>query len=247
MASEASEQANRAEIDPKRFVIISYLLLGLVLAFFFANILTRLFVEVGISQKQLITGIELSTPPYLLGFVLAVGMVVCNWRVHPLAWPLAMASSALYGVLFAASRLYGEAALQLLFIAVAGWGWWQWLRGTGDDGQPLRVHHLGTRARLLAVAATLAAWPLLGLLLKHATDSDVPFLDALPTVASVTGQLLLGRKLVENWAVWLFVNVISIGLFAVKGLWLTVLLYAIFAVLSVVGWRAWRRLERSGA
>ncbi|MFO1330729.1 MAG: nicotinamide riboside transporter PnuC [Rubrivivax sp.] len=182
----------------------------------------------------------------LTAFVLSLWMVERNLRVHSLAWPLAMASSALYGVLFLASRLYGEASLQLLFIAVAGWGWWQWLRGTGDDGQALRVHRLSAPQRRRIALATLAAWPLLGLLLQRATDSDVPFLDALPTVASITGQILLGRKLVENWAVWVFVNVVSVGLFAVKGLWLTVLLYAIFAVLSVVGWRAWRRIEAAG-
>lgn len=179
----------------------------------------------------------------VLAFVLSLWMVLCNLRVNPLAWPLAMASSAMYGVLFAGSRLYGEATLQLLFIALAGWGWWQWLRGTADDGRRLQVHRLTTRQRWAAAAATLAAWPLVGLLLKHATDSDVPFLDALPTVGSIAGQVLLGRKLVENWAVWLAVNVVSVGLFAVKALWLTVLLYAIFAVLSVVGWRAWARME----
>jgi nicotinamide mononucleotide transporter len=183
----------------------------------------------------------------LLAFGLALWMVACNLRVNPLAWPLAMGSSALYGWLFLHSRLYGEASLQLLFIVVAGWGWWQWLRGRGSDGQALRVHRLSTRARMLALGATAAAWPLVALLLQHATDSDVPWLDALPTVGSVTGQLLLGRKLIENWATWLAVNLVSIGLFAIKGLWLTVLLYALFATLSVVGWRAWRRLEQAGA
>ena len=63
-----------------------------------------------------------------------------------------------------------------------------------------------------------------------------------PTVASVTGQILLGRKFVDNWPVWVGVNVVSVALFAAKGLWLTVLLYALFTVLSLVGWRAWRRL-----
>jgi nicotinamide mononucleotide transporter len=177
----------------------------------------------------------------LLAFVLALAMVLCNLRVNPLGWPLAMISSLLYALLFADSRLYGEAGLQLFFIAVAGWGWWQWLRGRGDDGQALRVHTMKPRQRWLALAATLAAWPVLALLLPRGTDSDVPWLDALPTVASVTGQLLLGRKLVETWAVWLAVNVFSVGLFAYKSLWLTALLYAVFAVLSVVGWRAWSR------
>ncbi len=184
-----------------------------------------------------VTGLE------VLAFALSLWMVACNLRVNPLAWPLAIASSLLYGVLFAHSRLYGEAGLQLLFVALAGWGWWQWLRGTGADGQALRVRRLTVPQRLQVVGLTLAAWPLVGLMLQHGTDSDVPYLDALPTVASVTGQLLLGRKRVENWAVWLFVNIVSVGLFAYKALWLTVVLYAVFAVLSVVGWKAWRRLE----
>lgn len=180
----------------------------------------------------------------LVAFWVAIAMVFANFRVHPVAWPLAIASSLMYALLFADSRLYGEAALQIVFVAVAFWGWWEWLRGTGADGTPLRVHRLGARWRVVAVAATLAAWPLLGWLLDRHTDSDVPYLDALPTVGSLTGQFLLGRKLVENWLVWFAVNVVSVGLFAVKGLWLTVILYTLFAVLSVVGWRAWRRLEQ---
>lgn len=178
----------------------------------------------------------------VLAFGLSLAMVVANMRVAPVAWPLAIAASALYGLLFAQSRLYGEAALQLVFIAVAAWGWWQWLRGRGRDGRALHVHRLSPRQRLYAAVATLAAWPLLALALARFTDSDVPWLDALPSVASVTGQLLLARKAIENWPVWLAVNVVSVGLFAVKGLWLTVVLYALFAVLSWLGWQTWRRL-----
>lgn len=179
----------------------------------------------------------------IVAFVLSVWMVVCNMRVAVLAWPLAIASSLLYGLLFVDSRLYGEASLQLLFVAVAAWGWWQWARGTGNDGRALRVHRLTRTGRLGVLAATLAAWPVLALLLRRYTNTDVPWLDALPTVGSIAGQFLLGRKLIENWPVWLAVNAVSVGLFAVKGLWLTVLLYALFAVLSVAGWQAWRRLE----
>ena len=178
----------------------------------------------------------------IIAFVLALAMVMANMRVNPIGWPLAIASSLLYALLFADSKLYGEASLQLVFVALAGWGWWQWLRGTAPEGGALRVHCLNARQRAVAAAATLAAWPLLGLLLKHSTDSDVPFLDALPTVASVTGQILLGRKFVENWPVWVGVNVVSLALFFYKGLWLTVLLYALFALLALWGWQAWRRL-----
>ena len=181
-----------------------------------------------------VTGLE------IVAFVLSLAMVAANLRVNPVGWPLAIASSLLYALLFADNKLYGEASLQFVFVALALWGWWQWLRGRAGDGQALQVRFMSARARWMVLALTLAAWPALGLLLQHATDSDVPFFDALGTAGSVTGQILLGRKFVDNWAVWLAVNIVSVGLFATKGLWLTVLLYAVFAVLSVVGWRAWR-------
>ena len=75
----------------------------------------------------------------LLAFVLAIAMVVFNIRVNPLGWPLAIASSLLYFLLFWKSRLYGDASLQIFFVAVAGWGWWQWLRGTDAAGNALGV------------------------------------------------------------------------------------------------------------
>ena len=183
-----------------------------------------------------VTGLE------LLAVVLSLAMVVCNVRVNVTAWPLAIAASLLYFVLFWHSRLYGEAGLQLFFVAVASWGWWQWLRGHSADGAALRVRWLSHRARWRLLGAVALAWPLLGGVLRHATDSDVPWWDALPTAASLAGQWLLGRKYVENWAVWAAVNTVSVGLFAWKGLWLTVLLYALFLLMSLWGWRAWAQL-----
>jgi nicotinamide mononucleotide transporter len=177
----------------------------------------------------------------IAAFALALWMVVANMRVKLIAWPLAMASSAAYFVLFSHSKLYGEAGLQIMFIAVAAWGWWQWRFGRQADGSALRVRWLDARSRWIVAAATLALWPLLGALLQRFTDSDVPYWDALPTAGSVTGQWLLGRQYVENWPVWVAVNIASVGLFAIKGLWLTVVLYALFAVLALVGWRAWQR------
>jgi len=177
----------------------------------------------------------------IAAFVVSLWMVVANMRVQLIAWPLAIAASLAYLLLFAHSKLYGEATLQLLFIAVAAWGWWQWRRGKQSDGAPLSVRYLGAQARWLLAAATLGAWPLLGLLLQRVTDSDVPFWDALPTAGSVAGQWLLGRQYVENWPVWVVVNAFSIALFAYKGLWLTVLLYALFAAMALAGWRVWVR------
>jgi nicotinamide mononucleotide transporter len=89
------------------------------------------------------------------------------------------------------------------------------------------------------------AWPATGWFLKRYTDTDVPWWDAFPTAGSVIGQWLLGRKYIENWAAWVVVNVVSVGLFAYKGLWLTTLLYTLFIAMSFMGWRAWARLAKA--
>ena len=178
----------------------------------------------------------------IVAFVLAIWMVVANIRVNPIAWPLAIVSSLLYLALFGGSKLYGEAALQLVFIVVAGWGWWQWLRGTAADGSALKVRTLTARGRWLMLGVFAITWPVVGLFLKRQTNTDVPWWDAFPTAGSLIGQWLLGRKYVENWPTWIVVNVVSVGLFVYKGLWLTTLLYGVFIVMSFIGWRAWHRL-----
>ena len=178
----------------------------------------------------------------IVAFALAVVMVVLNMRVNPFAWPFAIISSLLYFALFWSSKLYGDASLQILFAVVALWGWWQWLRGTEAGGTALQVRALGSRGRWRLLIVLALAWPATGLFLKRYTDTDVPWWDAFPTAASVIGQWLLGRKYIENWAAWVVVNIVSVGLFAYKGLWLTTLLYSLFIAMSFVGWRAWRRM-----
>jgi len=177
----------------------------------------------------------------VIAFALALAMVACNIREIHWGWPLAAISSVLYCALFWRSKLYGDAALQVFFALVAVWGWSQWLRGRRDDGSALTISRLSRRGLLASLATGALLWPATGWFLKTWTDTDVPWWDAFPTAVSVIGQVLLGRKVLENWVVWLVVNVVSVGLFAWKGLWLTTVLYTLFAALSVVGWRAWQR------
>jgi len=182
-------------------------------------------------------------------FVLALACVACNvFEIH-WGWPLALVSSALYAWLFYASKLYGEGGLQLFFAGTSIWGWWQWLFGKRRDAagatDALTVARLRMRQRAATILCWLIAWPVAGLLLSRITDTDVPYLDAFPTVGSVIGQILLGRKFIDNWPVWAIVNLASVGLFAYKGLWLTALLYVIFALLAVAGWLRWTRAAGS--
>ncbi len=176
-----------------------------------------------------------------VGFALALAMVWCSIRELHWSWPLAMLSSLLYFFVFKASLLYAEAGLQLVFALLALWGWWQWRR-LGENNAPVWViQRLPRRAWWLAGTALAVLWPSIAWLLMHFTDSDVAWSDALPTALSLIGQALLGRKYLENWLIWIVVNVFSMGLFAYKGLWLTTALYVLFIGLSVMGWREWQK------
>ena len=178
----------------------------------------------------------------IVAVLIALVMVGCNIREIHWGWPLAIASSLLYFALFWDGKLYGEAGLQLVFAALAVWGWWQWRFGRTRAGEVLTVRRLGLPGLVRPALLALAAWPLLGLFLAKNTDSPLPYWDAFPTVASLLGQWLLARKYEENWPTWIVVNAASVVLFGIKGYWLTVLLYAGFIPMSVIGWRTWRRV-----
>ncbi len=177
----------------------------------------------------------------IVAFILALAMVGFNIRELHWGWPLAIISSLLYFALFWQSKLYGDASLQIFFALIALWGWWQWLRGGRGGGAGLHVARLTRSGLFWTISVSALLWPVTGYFLKRYTDTDVPWWDAFPTALSVVGQFLLGRKYIENWLMWIVVNVVSVALFAYKGLWLTVILYTLFIALSVVGWRAWQR------
>ncbi|WP_034303497.1 nicotinamide riboside transporter PnuC [Herbaspirillum sp. RV1423] len=184
-----------------------------------------------------------TTPLELISFLLALMTVVLNIRQNHWAWLFSIASSGLYGVVFANARLYGDAGLQCVFVAVSVWGWYQWLRG-GEQQRPLEASMLSRIGIVWSGLAWLAGFGVLSVFLRHFTDTDVPHMDGFLTAGSLVGQFLLSRKKIENWLVWIAVDILYVGLYLYKHLSLTAVLYGLFVLLAVAGWRAWKRQER---
>lgn len=177
----------------------------------------------------------------VIAFALALANIACNvFEIH-WGWPLTIVASVLYAWLFYASKLYGEAGVNVFFAVTAIWGWWQWLHGHRANAHgPLRIETLEPRGLVIVVFSWAALWIACAALLRAITDSDVVWADGFVTAGSIVGTVLLGRKFIENWPVWLVVNAASVALFAYKGLQLTVVLYVIFFALAIWGWIGWR-------
>ena len=176
----------------------------------------------------------------IISFLLAIAMVLLNIRQSAWAWLFAIASSALYAMVFYDARIYGDMVLQFIFIAVSLWGIYQWLFG-GPDHQGVAVSRLSRRGWGMVAMVWLLAYACIAMLLHAFTDSDVVHIDAFLTAGSLLAQFLLTRKTLENWHLWLVIDSLYVGLYMMKHLYLTAGLYALFGVLAVLGLRAWKQ------
>lgn len=185
------------------------------------------------------------------GFVTGVVAVWLTAKESVWCWPAGLVNVGLYAVVFWRSKLYADMGLQLVFAGFCVYGWWEWLHG-GPKGGKLAVERTSPKALLGLLALGAAAAALLGLALHRHTDASLPFWDAGTTAGSLVAQGLQTRKRIETWWFWIAVDVVYVGIYVVKGLYLTAVLYAIFLGLCVLGLVEWRRSltaggERAGA
>lgn len=160
-------------------------------------------------------------------------------------FPFALAMVSLYAVIFFEQRLYAEAGLQLFFAGVNLYGWWLWRRAGGAD-HPVAVGWLGWPARFAWLAFIVLVTAGLGALMARATDAVMPYPDAAIAAASIAAQFLLSFRRIENWLLWIAIDMGAIALYIDRGLTLTAGLYAAFLVLSALGLREWIKAGSRG-
>jgi nicotinamide mononucleotide transporter len=182
----------------------------------------------------------LTTPLELISFLLSIITVALNIRQLHWAWLFSILSSGLYAVVFLDARLYGDMGLQFVFILTWIWGWHLWLWGDREH-KSLSVSRLSMKWRVNSLIGWVIGFVFLAWFLKLNTNTDVPFSDGFLTAGSLLGQVLLSRKKIENWLVWIVVDLLYIGLYVYKGLMLTAALYALFVIMAIIGWRTWSK------
>lgn len=172
-----------------------------------------------------------------LGFVTGALCVYLVVKENVWNFPIGIANCALFLVLFIQTRLYGDAALQLIYIVLGFQGWYLWLRG-GQNHTPLKIERASRRLLLGVAVFVVVATTGLTLFFRRINDS-APFLDAFTTVVSLGAQYLLNRKAVENWLLWIIADVVYVYLYFSRGLQLTAVLYFVFLCLCIAGLRRW--------
>lgn len=178
---------------------------------------------------------------------LGVACVYLIIRQSLWCWPVGIAMTGLYAWIFLDVRLYSDFGLQLVYIALQAYGWWYWTaqRDAALARERAPILTLSPGLRALWGVAGLAATIGLGLSMARFTDAALPFPDAATTCFSLIAQILIARKYIENWLVWIGVDVASIGIYAAKGLYVTAGLYAVFLAMAVWGLLEWTRAYRT--
>ncbi len=154
-------------------------------------------------------------------------------------WPIAIISVGIYIFIFFNTHLYADMGLQVYFMAMNFYGWYHWSRKPANDTKA-PVLLIKKKEITYSVIAIIVFTFILGSVLKYTTAS-YPYVDSFCTACSLVAQVFLARKVLENWLIWIFVDIIYVGVYVFKHLDLTAIMYAIYIGIALLGYLDWRR------
>lgn len=175
----------------------------------------------------------------IIGTLFALLGVWLTARQHIACWPIAMIAVIIYIYLFFQSQLYGDSALQTVYLIMGIYGWYEWLFG-GYDHSTLDLSHLDLNTFIVTSIVGLAATIVFAYFLQM-TDSNVVWVDAATTAFSLVTTWMMARKIVESWLYWIVIDTVYVGLLVYKGLYVTGFQYFIFTLLAIYGFRSWKK------
>ena len=154
-------------------------------------------------------------------------------------WPIAIISVAIYIFIFFDSHLYADMGLQVYFMVMNIYGWYYWAKKPADEAKsPVAI--IKQKEVWYSIAAIIVFTFILGTFLKY-TPASYPYIDSFCTACSLVAQVWLARKILENWLIWIFVDIVYVGVYIFKGLHLTAGMYAIYVAIAAMGYIDWKK------
>lgn len=180
----------------------------------------------------------------VLGTTLGLLYLWLEMKENLWMWVVGSIMPIIYIFVLYQAGLYADCGMEVYYFLAGVYGLFYWLRFRKKEGcvkKELRITHVPNSKYLRLISAFLVLWLAMALFLSYCTDSTVPCLDALSTALSIVGLWMLSRKYIEQWWVWLVVDVISMGLYIYKGVYGRALLYGIYTSMVYVGYLTWHR------
>ena len=170
-----------------------------------------------------------------------------EYRASIYLWITSIIMPAIYLYVYYQAGLYADFGINIYYLVIALYGWLAWrynfsLRGKRKESKELSISHIRQGVIIRLALLFLAAWAIISYILIHYTNSTVPFTDAFTTALSIVGMYMLARKYIEQWWVWLVVDITSYALYIYKELYFTAALYALYAIIAIFGYRKWKQL-----
>jgi nicotinamide mononucleotide transporter len=175
----------------------------------------------------------------LTAVILAVLYLVLVVKEDIRCWYAAFLSTAIFLVIFWDVNLYMESGLQIYYLLMAVFGWYQWRASALPDVDALPISRWSTQNHFIAIFTIISASAISGYLLSNNTNASLPYLDSFTTWASVLTTYMVTKKIYENWAYWLVIDTVSIYLYLDRGLYFTALLFSVYIIIIGFGWYSW--------
>ncbi len=178
-------------------------------------------------------------------FAAAIGAysVYLSTRENIWSWPTAIVNVGLYIFIFARQGLYSDMGLQVVYLLLSIYGWYEWLHG-GENRSRLAVSKATPRIWLLSGLAGGVGWYLIWLLTHRLPGVSIPLVDSGLAATSLVAQWMMTRKIIENWILWIVADIVYVPMYIYKHLYPTSGLYAVFLVLAIMGLVEWKRSYR---
>jgi nicotinamide mononucleotide transporter len=174
-----------------------------------------------------------------IAVLLAITYLVLAIRQNIWCWAAAAVSTSIYLFIMFEARLYMESVLQLFYLAMAAYGWYQW-RHRGPNSKVLQVTTWPLSYHVFSIGSVFLLVFVSGYVLSQYTDAALPHVDSFTTWGAVIATYMVARKVLENWVYWFVIDAVSVGLYLNRGLLLTALLFIFYLVLIILGYRSWR-------
>jgi len=181
----------------------------------------------------------------IIGVALGLLYLYFEYKANIWLWVIGLIMPIVHGTLYFRQGLYADFSMELYYILAGIYGLVAWRRGDKKSKSELKISYTPRVAWVAIVGVYVLLHATIYMLLVTFTDSNVPFWDSLTTSLSVVAYWLLSRKYVEQWLVWLAVDVITVGLYIYKDIPLTAGLYALYSALAIAGYMRWRRVIES--